>query len=182
MVANNSENTLHLKTERLDIIPCSLQVARAIVTDKSKVETILSARVSDSWPAPDLLEFLPFYAQQLETDLSLLGWGVWLMIHVTERVVIGDVGFKGKPDHEATVEIGYSVIPAFRNRGYALEAAQALINWAFIQQGVKKIIAECNDDNAASIRILEKLGMKRLGTEGSVLKWELKGTYEPLET
>jgi len=181
-VANNSENTLHLKTERLNIIACSLQVARAIVTDKSKVETILAARVSDDWPALDLLEFLPFYAQQLETDPSLLGWGVWLMIHAMERVVIGDVGFKGKPGHEGTVEIGYSVIPAFRNRGYASEASQALIHWAFIQQGVKRIIAECSDDNAASIRILEKLGMKRLGTEGSVLKWELKGTYEPLET
>ena len=180
-MANNGKNTLHLKTERLDIIPCSLQVAWAIVTDKSKVETILAARVSDDWPAPDLLEFLPFYAQQLETDPSLLGWGVWLMIHATERVVIGDVGFKGKPDHEGTVEIGYSVIPAYRNQGYASEAAQALVNWAFIQRGVKRIVAECSNDNAASIHILEKLDMKRLGTEGSVLKWELKGTYEPLE-
>ena len=176
------ENTLHLKTERLDLIPCSLEVAQTTVADKSKLETILSVRVPDDWPAQDLWEFLPVYAQQLETDPSLLGWGVWLMIHATERVVIGDVGFKGKPGHEGTVEIGYSVVPASRNRGYASEASQALINWAFIQQGVKRIVAECSDDNAASIRILEKLGMKRLGTEGSVLKWELKGTYEPLET
>ena len=177
----NHESLLHLKTECLDIVPCSPGVAQAVVADKSKIEAILSARVPDDWPAQDLAEFLPFYAQQLETDLSLLGWGVWLMIHATERVVIGYVGFKGKPDHEGTVEIGYSVIPAFRNRGYASEASQALINWAFIQQGVKRIIAECNEDNAPSIRILQKLGVKRLEKDGSLLKGELKRTHESPE-
>jgi ribosomal-protein-alanine N-acetyltransferase len=165
---------LHLKTERLDVIPCSLGIAQAVAADKSKAETILAMCVPDDWPAQGLAEFLPLYAQQLEADPSLLGWGVWLMIHVAERVVIGDVGFKGKPDHEGTVEIGYSVIPAYRNQGYASEAAQALVHWAFTQQGAKRIIAECSDDNAPSARILQKLGMKRLETDGSLLKWELK--------
>jgi ribosomal-protein-alanine N-acetyltransferase len=181
-MAANSESTLHLKAKRLDLIPCSLEVARAVVADRPKAETILAVRMPDDWPAQGLREFLPFYARQLEKDPSLLGWGVWLIIHAAERVVVGDAGFKEKPDHEGTVEIGYSVIPTYRNQGYAYEAAQALANWAFAQQGVKRIIAECSTDNAPSIRVLEKLGMKRLGTEGSVLKWELKGTYEPLET
>ena len=170
----NHESLLHLKTERLDLIPCSLGVAQAVVADKSKLEAILAVRVPDDWPAQDLREFLPFYAQQLEADLSLLGWGVWLMIRAMERVVIGDVGFKGRPSLEGTVEIGYSVIPAYRNQGYASEAAQALVNWAFTQQGVESIIAECSEDNAPSIRVLEQLGMKRLEPDGSLLKWELK--------
>ena len=172
---------LHLKTQRLDLTLRSLEIAQAIAADKSKAETILAVRVPDDWPAQDLAEFLPLYAQQLEADPSLLGWGIWLMIHATERVVIGDVGFKGKPDYEGTVEIGYSVIPAYRNRGFASEAAQALVNWAFTQQGVKRIIAECSDDNAPSARVLQKLGMKRLETDGSLLKWELKRTYESPE-
>jgi ribosomal-protein-alanine N-acetyltransferase len=176
----NHKSLLHLKTERLDIVPCSLEVVWAVVTDKSKTETILAVQVPGDWPAQDLQEFLPLYAQQLETDPTLLGWGVWLMIHTAERVVIGDVGFKGKPDHKGTVKIGYSVTPAYRNQGYASEAAQALINWAFAQQGVKKIIAECSRDNAPSIRVLEKLGMKRLKTDRNLLKWELK-KYEPPE-
>ena len=64
----NHESLLHLKTERLDLIPCSLGVAQAVVADKSKLEAILAVRVPDDWPAQDLREFLPFYAQQLEYE------------------------------------------------------------------------------------------------------------------
>lgn len=140
------------------------------------MKTLLGVQVPDDWPAQDLQEFLPFYAQQLETDPSLLGWGVWLMVLRAERMIIGDLGFKGKPDREGMVEIGYSVVPAYRRQGYAFEAVQALIDWGFAQQDVKRIIAECATDNVPSIRVLEKLGMQRLEMEGSLLKWELKNT------
>ena len=165
---------MRLRTRRLDLFPCSVEVAQSIVRNRADMETLLGVRVPDDWPAQDLQEILLFYAQQLEADPSLLGWGIWLMIHRAERTIIGDLGFKGRPDREGTVEIGYSVVPAYRRQGYAFEAVQALIGWAFAQQGVKRIIAECTIDNAPSIRILEKLGMHRLGIDGSLLKWEIK--------
>ena len=148
-------------------------VARAAVEDRTRLETLLGARVPGDWPASDLRDFLPLYAQQLEADPSLLGWGIWLMVHRTERVVVGDLGFKGKPDHAGMVEIGYSVVPAYRRQGYAFEAVQALVGWAFAQPGVSRITAECSPDNAPSIRILEKLGMRRLETGGHLLRWGL---------
>jgi len=164
----------HLQTRRLVLLPCSLEAAQAVLRRRTDIETLLGVQAPDDWPAQDLQELLPFYAQQLEADPSLLGWGVWLMIHAAERVIIGDLGFKGKPDHEGTIEIGYSVILAYRRQGCASEAVRALVDWAFAQQGVRRITAECAVDNVPSIRILEKLGMQHLGIDGCLPRWELE--------
>jgi ribosomal-protein-alanine N-acetyltransferase len=164
---------MRLQTGRLDLFPCSAKVTQAILRDKSDVETLLGVRVPDDWPARDLQELLSFYALQLEADPSLLGWGPWLMIRRAEQAIVGDLGFKGRPDGEGTVEIGYRVVPAYRRQGYAFEATRALVDWALAEQDVRRIIAECSVGNAPSIRILEKLGLQRLETDGSLLRWEL---------
>lgn len=162
-----------LRTRGLDLFPCSAQVAQAATRNRRDLESLLGVRVPDDWPAPDLEELLPWYAQELETDPGLLGWGIWLMIHRKARMVIGDLGFKGRPDGAGMVEIGYSVLPAYRGHGFASEAVRALVDWALAQQDVRRITAECSVDNTASLRILEKLGMQRLETGDGLLTWEL---------
>lgn len=116
-----------LQTRRLNLFPCSVEVAQAIVRNRANIKTLLGVRVPDDWPAQNLQEFLPSYIQQLKADPSLLGWGIWLMVHRAERMIIGDLGFKGRPDREGTVEIGYGVVLAYRRQGYAFEAVQALV-------------------------------------------------------
>lgn len=165
---------MHIQTKRLELLACSAEAAQAILRNRANLETLLGARVSEDWPIEDLQEFLPLYLQQLEADPLLLGWGVWLMVHRAEQKIVGDLGFKGRPDPGGTVEIGYSVVPAYRRQGYAFEAARALVHWAFAQKDVQRVTAECAIDNAPSIRILEKLGFQRLKTVGNLLRWELK--------
>jgi len=167
-----SQIYLRLRTRRLELFPCPAQVAQAAVQGGADLEPILGARVPDDWPAADLLEFLPTYAHQIQADPSLLGWGIWLMVHREERTLVGDLGFKGRPDDEGTVEIGYSVLGAYRRQGFASEAVRALVKWALAQQEVKRIVAECSADNGPSIRVLEKAGLRLAQAEGSLLRWE----------
>lgn len=167
-----SQIHLRLRTRRLELFPCAAQVAQAAVQGGADLEPILGARVPDDWPAADLLEFLPTYAHQLQADPSLLGWGIWLMVHREERTLVGDLGFKGRPDDEGTVEIGYSVLGAYRRRGFAWEAVRALVDWGLAQQEVRRIVAECRVDNGPSIRVLEKAGLRQAQAEGSLLRWE----------
>jgi len=167
-----SQIYLRLRTRRLDLFPCSAQVAQATVQGRADLEPILGARVPDDWPASDLLEFLPTYARQLQTDPSLLGWGIWLMVHREEQTLVGDLGFKGRPDDGGAVEIGYRVLPAYRRQGFASEAVRALVDWALDQQGVRRITAECSADNVPSIRVLEKAGLRLAQADGSLLRWE----------
>lgn len=87
---------------------------------------------------------------------------------------MGDIGFKGKPNSENIVEIGYGIVPSAQGKGYATEAVQKLIDWAFSNKSINKIVAECLDENIPSIRVLEKLQMKRMGSENNMLKWQLE--------
>uniref|UniRef100_A0A7U3YF72 GCN5-related N-acetyltransferase n=2 Tax=Anoxybacillaceae TaxID=3120669 RepID=A0A7U3YF72_GEOS0 len=98
---------------------------------------------------------IEMYLEQLKRDSSVKGWGVWFVILRENNQVIGDIGFKGKPNDRKTVEIGYGIIPAAQNKGFATEAVQGLIDWAFSSGQVEKVIAECLEDNVASIRVLE---------------------------
>ncbi|WNB93993.1 GNAT family N-acetyltransferase [Bacillus sp. NEB1478] len=116
--------------------------------------------------------FIKKYLENLKEDASLLGWGVWFVIEKESGMIIGDIGFKGKPvDH--TVEVGYGIIPSAQNKGYATESVHRIIEWALDHQEVHNVVAECLDDNTASIKVLEKLKMNKTRQDGNMLKWEL---------
>jgi ribosomal-protein-alanine N-acetyltransferase len=163
---------LQIETARLRLVPCSVAAAQAAIADRGELAATLGMRVPEGWPAEDLRDFLPVYGQLVGEEVARAGWGVWLMLHPAEQTLIGDIGFKGPPDTTGAVEIGYSVLPAFRGHGYATEAARALIEWALAQPGVRRVTAECLEDNGASIRVLEKAGMHQIGRDEHGLKWE----------
>jgi RimJ/RimL family protein N-acetyltransferase len=108
-------------------------------------------------------------------DPSSAEWGR-IIVHTVDQAVIGDIGFIGRPDEEGNVEFGYSIVPEYRGKGYATEAARAIIEWAFKQPGVMRVTADCLNDNHASIRVLEKAGMRQIEPEGNLLCWERVNT------
>lgn len=168
-------HSLHIRTQRLELLPYSLEVAQAVITrNKSQVERLLGVTVPDDWYASEVLDIFPMYAQMLTDHPSQLGWGVWLMIHIADSSLIGDLGFIAKPDQMGTVEMGYEVLSAYRQQGFAFEAVEVLVDFAFTQPELKRIIAHSPDDHTASIRILEKLGMQQIARDENLLKWELK--------
>jgi len=128
---------------------------------------------SSGCPSSDTSNIIPMYIEELKNDSSLSGWGIWLIINVSDSHIIGDLGFKGKPDKNGVVEIGYGVVDDYRRKGYGYEAVKALTNRAFEKQAVIKIVAECEKDNVPSIAILRRLGMYCESFEEDMLKWEL---------
>jgi RimJ/RimL family protein N-acetyltransferase len=90
------------------------------------------------------------------------------------RIVIGNGGFKGRPA-KGVVEIGYSLVPEFQQKGYATEAVTALLDWAFAHDDVCSVIAETLPELAASQGLLRKLGFRPIDGKGSpgVIRFEL---------
>lgn len=87
---------------------------------------------------------------------------------VLDGVVIGTVSLMvqdgmGQPEMPARTEadLGYTFDPAYAGHGYATEAVTAMVALAFEELGVRRITAGCYADNLASVRILEKIGMRR---------------------
>jgi RimJ/RimL family protein N-acetyltransferase len=63
------------------------------------------------------------------------------------------------------VEIGYTVFPAFRWRGYASEASRALIDWAHDQHQVSQFILSISPENTPPLRLARRLGFVEVGSE-----------------
>jgi len=82
-------------------------------------------------------------------------------------------------------EIGYVFNPAFQGRGYATEAMVAVMEAGFEQAGLHRICARCDARNAASWRVMEKLGMRREAhlREHALFKgeWDEEFIYAMLE-
>lgn len=68
--------------------------------------------------------------------------------------------------HKDTGELGWIIHKDYWGRGFAGEAARALIQYAESERKVKHFLAHCDRDNTASYRVMEKLGMRRTGEWG----------------
>lgn len=144
-----------LETERLEIIPCTADSMH-----------LLQNQQYDNGPEIDR------HLQELLEDPSLFTWGSWLIIRKSDGHIIGDAGFKGKPDDQQQVEIGYGLLEQYWNKGYATEAMNALIEWALANEEIEKVTAETERSNKSSIRVLEKIKMKRAQETNAMIYWE----------
>lgn len=148
---------MELSTERLLLRPLDrvtlLNISKGMVVGPSLEGT----KVSNGWPLSDLLEAVPVMFNDLSDDPSSLGWHAWAVVLRGTSEVIGDVGFKGPPD-EGTVEIGFSIMPEHRGKGYATEAVVELIRYVKGTGKVRAVFARCDVDNLASMTVLGKTG------------------------
>lgn len=77
--------------------------------------------------------------------------------------LIGNCGIRRKPDSGWEADIGYELAPEYWGQGYATEAARALVHFGFGGLGLERISSWCIADNAASARVLERLGFRQEG-------------------
>ena len=102
--------------------------------------------------------------------------GFWVIENASGEI-IGGAGFKGAPDGEGVVEIAYGIVPSRESRGYATEAARALIHFAANEPRVRTIRAHTRPEPNASTRVLTKCGFVHIGQtvdpeDGPVWRWE----------
>ena len=103
---------------------------------------------------------------RLERDMGLSAWSVegdWLSVAVVERatgLTVGDLAFHWVSERDRTAEVGFVFDPRYQGKGFATEAACALLDWAFTEAGFHRVIGRTEARNAASARVLEKLGMR----------------------
>lgn len=127
------------------------------------------------WADPEVVRFIggvPSTPQQTWTRLlSYLGhwqamkYGYWAIEQKTTGTFIGELGFADfKRDIAAAMrdvpELGFALIPSAHGKGYGTEAVNAVLAWGDAHLPSKRTVCIVNDDNAASLRIVEKVGYR----------------------
>ena len=87
------------------------------------------------------------------------GFGLWLVQLNPRGIPIGVCGLVKRHGID-DVDIGFAFLPAFWSRGYASEAAAAVLDYARSTLGLSRIVGLVTPRNGASIRVLEKLGLR----------------------
>ncbi|AZU05312.1 GCN5-like N-acetyltransferase [Glycocaulis alkaliphilus] len=155
-------------TSRLRLVALDAGLARLQLDDRREFFRALNVSPEATWP-PELnnTESMTQIRDRLTENPGQTGWHGWVFImrwaDDAPGRLVGNGGFYGPPDSEGVVEIGYSMLPSFREQGLATEAVEGLSGWAFSQPGVSRIRAHTRVSATASRRVLEKSGFVLAG-------------------
>lgn len=102
------------------------------------------------------------------------GFGLWLVELKGPNTPVGMCGLL-KRETLTDVDIGFAFLPQYRSNGYAFESAAAVMAYGRNVLGLRRVVAITDEDNASSIRVLEKIGMKfdrmiRLSDDGPEIR------------
>ena len=118
-----------------------------------------------------VLEYLRALTAELRSYFPV---GTWLI--VVQDELVGFCSYKGAPNPDGDVEIGYGIAASRRDRGYATSAVAQIIRETRRYANVRALTAETAIGNTASGRVLEKNGFLKVGTrrdeeEGELFRW-----------
>ena len=154
-----------VRTARMRLVSGTQELAEAELADSARLSRLLGATLTAEWPPETLRDALPVFLSRGRVSGNFgpwtLGW-YGILEEAGKAVLCGSIGFKGAPNLDGMVEIGYAVLPGYQGRGIATEMVQALCHWAFRQSGVREVQAEVSPQNPASLRVLAKAGFAPL--------------------
>ena len=156
---------LETRTARMRLVALDAELARLQSEDRPAFFAALDAQDDSAWP-PDIYD-AAFLHKQLDAAPDQVGWRPWVYLFpggagLPQRLV-GMGGFHGPPDGAGEVELGYAVLPEFCNQGFATEAVEGLLSWAFGQPKLQKVCALIEPHHSPSRRVLEKAGFTNTG-------------------
>ncbi len=162
-----------VETKRLLIQPLTYLQVLKFVELNNELETELKLNNSGRSISDQLRKGIENYTLPWlrEHADDYLFYTIWIVINKKGKTIIADLSFKGAPNENGEIEIGYGTQPDHQNKGFMTEAVFAMIHWAKMQKNVKAIRAETRKDNIPSIMILKKNKFSFLEQKGEMLWW-----------
>lgn len=153
---------MSLQTARLELRPATPTDLEAALAGAAALTSALGAEVPASWP-PEFLDdrAFRFTLDRLRTHPDERRWWMYFLLLQREGnrpLLVGGAGYKGPPAPDGTVEIGYGIVADERRRGLATEATAALVEAAFRDPTVTRVIAETLPELVGSIGVLHRAG------------------------
>ena len=136
----------------------------------------------EQMPPDQRAEVSPVWLARLDKSSFCDPWiHGFALVHQSSGIEVGRGGFKGPPTEDGVVEIAYGIAPEHQGKGYATEAAVALVSYALACEQVRIVLAHTLPQPNASTRVLTKCGFHKVGEvidpeDGLVWRWEYHAT------
>ncbi len=158
-----------IRSPRLELVSFSPTILEALLAGRrEEAEALFSVPLRPGWPDDDAEPLLRLRLGQMVEEPESQRWLVRALVRRHDTVMIGHAGFHGPPGSHGLApgqaEFGYTVFPEYRGRGYATEAAVALMEWAK-GEGVRGFVASVAPSNEPSLAIVRKLGFVQTGEQ-----------------
>ncbi|MBI5030521.1 MAG: GNAT family N-acetyltransferase [Chloroflexi bacterium] len=118
-----------------------------------------------SWETPfTLKQAAAFIDEMKRTQPGTIG--AWYQLAVERKQqagLVGDCAFHILPHDAQQAEIGFTFARPYQHQGYATEAVMRLLDYLFNALSLHRVTAICDAENAASAKLLERVGMRREG-------------------
>ncbi len=166
-----------VETSRLQIIPLNVAELKQYLLADDIFEKQAGLKLSGRKVSPDIREMvnrIMLPRMERAVDDNYLYHTFWIVVEKKSGVIVAELGFKGEPNRKAEIEIGYGTMPAHRGKGIMTEAVGGMIGWAKQQDEVDYILAETDENNIASIRILQKNNFQRFDKRKQMLWWKIE--------
>jgi ribosomal-protein-alanine N-acetyltransferase len=160
------------------IIPTTATHLSAYGLDPHHLATLLGSPIPDGWP--EFPEAIPHTLEALEARPAESEWWMYFFVDDATGVLVGSGGFAGPPA-DGQVEIGYEIAPAFRRRGYATAAVNALIDKVTVSGEVQRVIAHTLATDERSAGVLRATGFVAVEhvvhpDDGELVRWQRSAT------
>lgn len=170
---------MQIETSRLTLIPLTYDQLLLYYREDPMLDKSLGLNPAARVVEPELKEAL---AATIIPETAVAGSNrlfctLWSAVLREEKRMVGDLCFIGPPDENGIIEIGYGTYPSERGKGYMTEAVGGLLDWAFLQEGVKSVWAGTLTNNPASWSILEKNGFSRYDIADDIIRWRKERRY-----
>jgi RimJ/RimL family protein N-acetyltransferase len=155
-----------ISSQRLDLVPMPRAVLAALLEGR-RDDAVIGAKIPAWWPEESDRRFLRVRIEDIDRDPAAEPWLLWALVHRgSARTMVGYAGFHGPPAGEdAKLELGYAIFPAFQGRGYASEAARALMDWARAGHGIGHFVVSIAPGNEPSLALARRLGFVQTGEQ-----------------
>ncbi len=162
------------ETKRLILKPLKYSELIKYVENNHSLEYELGLSETNITITPEFNEVLEqIILPQVEANEQKFEYfTLWTIIEKAMNKMVGDLCFKGLPDAENAIEIGYGTYEGFRGNGFMTEAVGGIIDWAKTQADVKAIIASTDKTNVASFTVLQKNGFVKVGESNELFHWK----------
>ena len=149
---------VRIRTERLQLTPLGVGDARAVFSYRSDPEVCRY----QTWEPGSLDDVERFIAGMdgVEFDTP----GTWFQLGIRLRdpgPLVGDLGVRVPADEPRQAEIGFTIAPAYQRRGIGIEAVEGLLGYLFERAGKHRVFASADPRNAASVKLLRRVGMRQ---------------------